>query len=184
MAINSVPGVSLEELSDTARAIHAMLMSDPAVRDCAVVVESERDALIRVYLVGTGTRPDRQFGDKIDILIARFNTAIDVQLIAVSNLPLTTQGKIDTPLLSKLPIIDGQTVAACEHQLHELFPNSTISVDITERRLPVSPLHCSDLGIAPLQTSRAENPAGNALLNTIEQSETPGPASGPAIIHS
>lgn len=170
MTTNHTAGSSPQELSSAAEAINAMLASDSSVTDCVTVIDPESNTPVRVYVVGTGARPDRQLRPKIVATIAHFSKAINVAIIAVSNFPLTAAGQINTRLLSKLPVIDEETVASCERHLQACYPGSQISVDIVSRRFPKSLLHCTDLGIQSFQPLKVED-----LANA---GQTPAPVTG------
>jgi hypothetical protein len=148
---------SPQELENAAEAINAMLLTDSSVTDCVTVIHSESNTPFRIYVVGNGARPDRQLRPKIEAASAHFSKGINIAVIAVSNLPLTAAGKINIRLLSKLPVIDEETVAACKRQLQARNPDSQISVDIIARSLPKSLIHYTDLGIQSFQPLKVED---------------------------
>jgi len=157
MTNNYTANASPQELSSAAGAINAMLASDANVTDYKTVLAPESNTSLRIYVVSTGKRPDRQLRPKIEATIAHFSKAINTAVIAVSNLPLTVHGQIDIHLLSKLPVIDAETIASCELQLQTRYPDSQISVEIVTRSFPKSLIHCTDLGIPSLQPVKMEN---------------------------
>ena len=161
MTVNYTADVSPQVFSSAAEAINAMLASDSSVTGCVTVIEPESNTPVRVYVVGTGAYPDRQSRPKIEATIAQFSKTINIAVIAVSNLPLTVAGQIDIQLLSRLPVIDEETIAACERQLQARYPDAQISVDLSARRLPKSRIHCTDLGIQSFQPIKVENLANN-----------------------
>lgn len=170
MTTNYTAGASPQVLSSAADAINAMLVMDTSVTDCVTVIDTKSNTPVRVYVVSTGARPDRQLRPKIEAAIANVSKSINVAVIAISNLPLTATGQVDIRLLSKIPVIDEETVASCEQQLQARHPDSHVAVEIVARNFPNSLIHCSDLGIQPIQPVKAADLANHR--------QAPVPATG------
>ena len=161
MTLESTADTFSQHLSKIAGVINSMLVSEPSVTNCLTLVAPEKNNLIRAFVVSTGTNLDRQFRTKIDAIITQSKRAIEVHLIAISNLPLTADGEINIRLLLELPIVDQATAASCERKIKSRYPDSQILIEIIERNFPIGLIHCTDLGMQPHQFIRTEYHAKN-----------------------
>ena len=146
-----------------ALSLERRLLALESVHDCMVIerrlpVEAEPDPKVRravAYIVPARTvRPDsidewvasleKQLSDRSD---PDFQTPCD--LIAVSRLPLTSDGRVDQATLALLPVLDSELTRRWEDRLksHKGVDDAMVLVELELEQLP--PIHYSELFSEP-----------------------------------
>jgi acyl-CoA synthetase (AMP-forming)/AMP-acid ligase II/NADP-dependent 3-hydroxy acid dehydrogenase YdfG/acyl carrier protein len=174
----------------TAISVERWLLALESVHDCKVILRQVRVDLVQdpkterivayvvpAYSVSPGginqwvASLEKQLSDR-----GGANLRNQCDLIAVSRLPLTSDGRIDIASLARLPFLNQELCRQWEDRLKRLagIRDAVVSVDLEQERIPS--IHYSDLLYAPTQHAQDEKPT-LVVKKPEQQQDSPSNAS-------
>lgn len=165
--------------STLASQIETALFSHPSVEDCVVRIretKTQQQELV-AYVVLTGQfSPDRLQSYLLTVLPNQDLPPVNV--VSLSKLPLTTEGKIDEQKLASVAVIEPDVLQNWEKQLQSIPEIEQVAVVVQEQTEEIPPVHLSDLlpnWDTPTTQPIPETETPHTSANTSAEATAPKP---------
>jgi len=126
-------------------AVGAVLLDDPVVEACAVLVRETAQGVpsLVAFVVPSGFFNRGRLHDRLQAMLPA--SVLPLAYMPVSQLPLTAEGDLDEAALLHVPVIDADLAQQWESQIQAMAEVEQAAVVVQERVERLEPLHLADV---------------------------------------